>query len=90
MNYIKIKAVFAKDFHISPSELDKMPAWEYDLFLKEVNQLVKEENEKNQQEMDKSGYKDAHKMSDPRYAQRMSNKYTNNIKTPAMPKMPKM
>jgi hypothetical protein len=95
MNFIQIKAVFAKDFHIPPSELDKMPVWEYVLFMKEMNKLVKEENERNQKEMDDSGYKNAKKMSDPHHAQRMSNKYMNSVKTPdfgniKMPSMPKL
>lgn len=89
LNFIKVKASFAKEFHIPPSELDNMPAWEYELFLKEINELVKEENERNQQEMDKSGYKDAKKMSDPKYAQRMSDRYTSGMNMNSM-KMPNM
>lgn len=59
-----------------------MPVWEYELFLKEINAAIKEENEKQQQELNKSGYKDMKKMSDPRYSQRIANK--------SMPKMPSM
>lgn len=88
LNFIKVKAVLAKDFHIQPSELDNMPAWEYDLFIKEINSMVKEENERNQSEMDKAGYKDMKKMSDPRYSQRMANK--SMPKMPSIPKMPKL
>ena len=80
--------MLAKDFHIQPSELDNMPAWEYDLFIKEINSMVKEENERNQSEMDKAGYKDMKKMSDPRYSQRMANK--SMPKMPSIPKMPKL
>ena len=80
MNLIKVKAIFAKEFHIQPSEVDNMAAWEYELFTKEINELVKEENERNKQEMDKAGIKDAKKMSDPRNIQRMQ--------STAMPKMP--
>jgi hypothetical protein len=89
LNYIKIKASFAKEFHIAPSELDNMPVWEYELFLKEINNMVKEENEKHQKEMDNNKYKDMQKMSDPKYAQRMSSKYTDGIKMPniSMPKL---
>lgn len=98
MNFVKVKAVFAKDFHIPPSELDKMPAWEYELFMEEVNKLVKEENERNQKEMDGGKYKDIKKMSNPKYAQRMANKQMGNIKVPSVPnasslgnlKMPKI
>ena len=80
MNLIKIKAIFAKEFHIQPSEVDNMAVWEYELFTKELNELVKEENERNKQEMDKAGIKDAKKMSDPKNIQRMQ--------SAAIPKMP--
>jgi hypothetical protein len=57
-----------------------MPVWEYEIFMKELNDIIKEENEKQQKEMDKAGIKDAKKMSDPKNIQRMQNS--------AMPKMP--
>ena len=82
LNYIKVKSILAKEFHIQPSEIDKMPAWEYELFMREINQAVKEENERNKAEMDKAGYDKAQKMSDPKYAQKMAQSQ--------MPKMPNM
>lgn len=88
INYIKVKSILAKEFHIQPSEIDKMPAWEYELFMQEINALVKEENERNQKEMDKSGY---NKMNDPNYMKKMANsqmpKMNNSFKTPSMPKL---
>lgn len=82
LNFIKVKSILAKEFHIQPSEIDAMPAWEYELFMREINQAVKEENERNKAEMDKAGYDKAQKMSDPKYAQKMANSQ--------MPKMPNM
>lgn len=82
INYIKVKSILAKEFHIQPSEIDRMPAWEYELFMKEINQAVKEENERNKAEMDKAGYDKAQKMSDPKYAKHMAQNQ--------MPKMPNM
>ena len=70
INYIKVKSILAKEFHIQPSEIDRMPAWEYELFVKEINQAVKEENERNQKEMDKAGIDKAKKMSDPKNYQK--------------------
>ena len=81
-NYIKLKAILAKEFHIQPTEVDAMPAWEYELFMKELNDIVKEENEKQKHEMDKAGIKDAKKMSDPNNIRRMQQS--------AVPKMPSM
>lgn len=88
MNYIKVKSILAKEFHIQPSEIDKMPAWEYELFMKEINQAVKEENDRNKKEMDNAGIDKVQKMSDPKYMQSMQNKYTT--KMPSMPSMPKL
>ena len=87
LNFVKTKAILAKEFRIQPSEIDKMPAWEYELFMQEINALVKEENERNQKEMDKSGY---NKMNDPNYMKKMTNnqmpKMDNSFKMPSMPK----
>ena len=45
VNFIKIKAILSKEFHIQPSEIEMMPAWEYEMFVKELNNIVKEEND---------------------------------------------
>ena len=85
LNYIQIKAVLAKEFHIQPSELDAMPAWEYEIFMKELNKLVKEENDRNKQEMDKSGVSDAQKMANSKNIRKMQQ--SSMPKTPSMPSM---
>ena len=79
MHLIKMKATLAKNFHIQPSEIDKMPVWEYELFIQYINDEVKEENDKQQKEMDKYNINDYRKMSDPSRMQKMSQ--------PQMPKM---
>jgi hypothetical protein len=69
-----------------------MPAWEYELFMKELNNAVKEDNKRNEQEMNNSGYKDVQKMANVKNIERMQ----RNIKNPKMPQgmnniqMPKM
>lgn len=65
-----------------------MFAWEYELFTKEINNAVKEENEKNQKEMDKAGLDKAQKMSDPKYIERQQRSMQNNYGSFKMPKMP--
>lgn len=61
-----------------------MPMWEYEMFIDEMNKQVKEENDKQQGEMDKYHIND---YTNPKKMQ----KYTNP-KMPAMPtmKMPKI
>ena len=89
INFIKVKSILAKEFHIQPSEIDRMPAWEYELFMKEINQAVKEENERNKVEMDKAGYNKAQKMSDPKYLERMQKQSMPKMSDFKMPSMPK-
>lgn len=88
INFIKVKAILAKEFHIQPSELEQMPAWEYELFMKEINNAVKEENDRNKQEMDKAGINDAKKMSNPNAIAKMQKAAMPTI--PPAPKMPSM
>ena len=52
-NLIETKATLAKNFHIQPSEIDVMPYWEYEMFRDSINEQVKEENDRQQKEMDK-------------------------------------
>ena len=75
---ISNKVQLAKNFHIQPSEIDKMCMWEYELFMKELNNVVKKENKEQKAEMDKYDVKGMQKMSNPNNMSRM------------MPKMPDM
>jgi hypothetical protein len=83
-NYIYIKAILAKEFHIQPSELDKMPAWEYELFMHEINKAIKEENKRNQEEEDKFNVRDMRKMAEEKNFNKMRNDAMKNI--PSYPK----
>ena len=81
-NLIANKVHLAKNFHIQPSEVDKMPMWEYEIFLKTLNEVVDEENKKQQGEMDKYDINSYKKMANPPNMNKMMN--------PTMPKMPSM
>lgn len=72
-----------------------MPAWEYELFMKELNNAVKEDNKRNEQEMNNSGYKDVQKMANIKNIERMQrnmgksmsmNKLPNGMSIPKLPK----
>ena len=59
-NLVQNKVALVKNFYIQPSEIDRMPFWEYELFFKEVNKYVKEENKRQEEEnkkYDTSKYK---------------------------------
>lgn len=83
MDLISIKAQLCKAFGMQPSEVDKMAFWEFELFVKEMERLTKEEQEQQKKELDKSGAKDAMKMAKPGYMQKMMQNQAN-----MMPKMP--
>ena len=82
MDIISLKAQLGKAFHIQPSEIDRMPFWELELYVKELERLIKEENEAQKKEMDKSGIREAKKMTNPNYFSKMMSS--------SMPKMPDM
>lgn len=83
-NLIKTKVSLAKNFHIQPSEIDTMSYWEYEMFITELNNQVKEDNDNQQKEMDKYNIPDPKKMSNPSNVMRS---YGKNI--PKIPNIPK-
>lgn len=87
INLIKIKAQLCKEFHISPLEIDKLPFWEYELFMKELSNLVQEQNEEQQAQMDKYHVNDAMKMANPKNMNKMMNPQMPKMPTVSMPKI---
>lgn len=81
---ISVKAALSKQFSIPPSEVDKMKYWEYELWMEELNRLVKEENDKQEDEMKKSGIKDQMNKT-----QKMQRNYSNPpVRSYTQPKIP--
>lgn len=54
LELIKLKAAIAKQFNIQPSEIDRMPYWEYSYFVQYINDMVKEENKQQEKQMHSS------------------------------------
>ena len=75
---IQNKASLAKNFHVQPSEIDRMQYWEYEMFIKELSDLVEQENKQQEEQLDKYHVKD---LTDPKRMDRRT-------ATPQMPKMP--
>lgn len=48
----------SKQFHIPPTSFNDMYYWEFEIYMKYVNDLVKEENDAQKAEMDKYGVSD--------------------------------
>lgn len=78
-----MKASLAKQFHIQPSEIDKMMYWEYEIFIHQLNDMVKDENDRQKAEMDKYHVDDYMKMA-------KSGNISKNIAHPKMPNMNNM
>lgn len=47
---VKNKLFICKDWHIQPSEIDKLPFYEYEWLLESINKNNKEEAERHEQE----------------------------------------
>lgn len=93
VDYLKVKAILAKQFHIAPSEFDLMAAWEYEIFMKHLNDLVNEENNAQKAEMKRYNVDETMKMANPKYVNKMTSSMMPNMDT-KMPNinisMPKM
>ena len=87
MDLIKMKASLSKMFHIQPTEIDKMPMWEYELYLLQLNELIKEENEHQKKEMDKNHVHEYMEMARPNNMKKMMNPTTPNYKPTGLPKL---
>lgn len=72
LEHIKVKASLAKQFHIQPSEIDKMYYWEYEYFIKYINDMVKEENEAQQKQLDQQQVNKYSKLADPKRIEKLS------------------
>ena len=55
ISLIKNKVSLAKNFNISPSEIDRMYYWEYEYMLETVNDQIKKENENAEKERKQYG-----------------------------------
>lgn len=78
----ELKAIIAKNFHIQPSEIDKMNFWEYKLFINHLNKQVEEENERQKAEMDKYHVKEHMDAARPSNIKKMTD---TSRYTPQMP-----
>ena len=82
IEHIKLRAILAKQYHIQPSEIDKMSYWEFELFIKYLNDAAQEENNRQQAEMDKYNVNEYMNMARPGNISKMTQA--------AVPKMPDM
>jgi len=79
---VRNKLYICKEWHIQPSEIDRLNYYEYELICQEINIVQKEqEKQQKQQEKEYSGLKNSMNPNS------MMNSMANNMKMPSMPKI---
>lgn len=89
-NLVKNRLYIAKDFNIQPSEIARMPYYEYEFLLEDIKEFVEEEKKRNKEQEDKYGNMNPSSML------KSAQKSIPSIKPPGgsssfkMPKVPKL
>jgi hypothetical protein len=81
---IKNRLYICKDYHIQPSEIDKMPYYEYEIILEEIKAIQKQQEQENENQQKE--YANMHKNMNPNS---MMNSMRNsmNMGNMSMPKV---
>lgn len=82
-NLVRNKLNICKEYHIQPSEIDRMMYFEYEYILEDINKDIKEQ-EKRQKEQEKQ--QESYKSSMPNYSKMMSG-MQSSIPKFSMPKI---
>ena len=82
---VKNKLFICKEWNIQPSEIDRLPFYDYEFVCEQIN-IVQKEQEKQQKEQEKQ-YVGMQKSMNPTS---MMNAMKNNMPGMSMPKMPTM
>lgn len=89
-NLVKNRLYIAKDFNIQPSEIARMPYYEYEFLLEDIKEFAEEEKKRNKEQEDKYGNMNPSSML------KSAQKSMPSIKPPGgsssfkMPKVPKL
>lgn len=82
-NLIKNKLYISREYHLQFSEIDKLPYYEYEIVLEEINAIAKKQEKENEKQSQGLG-----NLSPEKYAKSMQNSM-NNFKMPTV-SMPKI
>lgn len=47
---VKNKLYICRDYHLQPSEIDRVPFYEYEMWIENINQIQKEEEKRREME----------------------------------------
>lgn len=77
-NLVKNKIYISKEYHIQPSEVDKMQFFEYEIYLEQMNLIAKQQEEEQKKQQEKYG--DIQSAMNP---SKMMNNMNRNMKMPS-------
>ena len=85
-NLVKNKLFISKEWHIQPSEIDKLVYYEYEEFLEEINEYNKEQEK--QQKEERKQYDNMNKsMPNMNNMGSMMKNYQNSLPKVSLPKL---
>lgn len=89
MNFFKTRLMLMEQLHVQPSEIDRLPYYEYEYSIDLYEEILKERKQEQDKQMQaqKAEYGDPSKMGG-----NLINKAKSGFRTPSMPKitMPKI
>lgn len=77
---IKNFLYICKDYHIQPSEINKMPYYQYEIYLEEINAIQKEQEKENKRQEKESAA--MHKNMNPSSMMKNINSSMSNMSLP--------
>lgn len=89
-NLVKNRLYIAKDFNIQPSEIARMPFYEYEFLLEDIKEFAEEEKKKNKEQEDKYGNMNPSSMLKSAQRSIPSIKPPGGSSSFKMPKVPKL
>lgn len=89
-NLVKSKLFICRDYHIQPSEIERMPYYEFEYMLEDITEITKQQ-QKQQEEQEKE-YAQQQKAYNPKTMMSSMQQSMPKISMPSMPtiSMPKL
>ena len=87
---VQSEAALIKNFHMPVSEIERLPYWQYEMLIEEIGKLVKEENERNDEQNGGASHQSMMKQYNSSMSQmtrRMSSMSNAGMSVPKMPKI---
>ena len=79
VNLIKNKIIISKEYHIQPSEIDRLQFYEYEIYLEQLNLIAEQQAEENKKQQEQ--FDDMKSSMNP---SKMMNNMSSNYKMPSV------